>query len=198
MSLTIYSVPLIYGQLITCSKTLPNEAVAMRQQKQPQIQHIAPSVAPAWLRGRPDRSGVSTGAGRGGGVVQPAASTCSATRCGERDPAGRRGLPHTVIGLIRPADRSPVLCAVAVRKTDHPPSPPADINECVVYGKPCGDYAICKNTVPGYSCRCPQGYQANPTPAVACEQVSYGGKRHLGHNGTLNSSKLSELFGVKE
>lgn len=36
---------------------------------------------------------------------------------------------------------------------------------------PCGKQAICENAVPGYNCRCPQGYAGQPTPDVACEQV---------------------------
>lgn len=40
---------------------------------------------------------------------------------------------------------------------------------------PCGKQAICENAVPGYNCRCPQGYAGQPTPDVACEQVMRGG-----------------------
>lgn len=48
-----------------------------------------------------------------------------------------------------------------------------DINECVTLEKPCGTHAVCENAVPGYNCLCPQGYQAKPTPQIACEQVSH-------------------------
>lgn len=46
-----------------------------------------------------------------------------------------------------------------------------DIDECTAYQNPCGSNAICKNAVPGYSCLCPPGYSANPSPQVACDQV---------------------------
>ena len=46
-----------------------------------------------------------------------------------------------------------------------------DIDECAVLTNPCGKQAICENTVPGYNCLCPQGYDAQPTPDIACEQV---------------------------
>lgn len=46
-----------------------------------------------------------------------------------------------------------------------------DIDECEALDKPCGTHAICENAVPGYNCVCPQGYQASPSPQVACEQV---------------------------
>jgi hypothetical protein len=46
-----------------------------------------------------------------------------------------------------------------------------DIDECAVLSSPCGKQAICENAVPGYNCRCPQGYAGQPTPDVACEQV---------------------------
>lgn len=49
--------------------------------------------------------------------------------------------------------------------------PSLDIDECAVLASPCGKQAICENTVPGYNCRCPQGYAGQPTPDVACEQV---------------------------
>lgn len=48
-----------------------------------------------------------------------------------------------------------------------------DINECVTLEKPCGVHATCENAVPGYNCLCPQGYQAKPSPEVACEQVRF-------------------------
>lgn len=45
-----------------------------------------------------------------------------------------------------------------------------DINECDILDKPCGNYAVCENASPGYSCRCPQGFGADPDPKVACVQ----------------------------
>lgn len=45
-----------------------------------------------------------------------------------------------------------------------------DIDECTEVEKPCGLNAICQNEIPGYKCVCPQGFQANPDPKVACEQ----------------------------
>jgi hypothetical protein len=44
-----------------------------------------------------------------------------------------------------------------------------------VLASPCGKQAICENAVPGYNCRCPQGYAGQPTPDVACEQVMMRG-----------------------
>lgn len=46
-----------------------------------------------------------------------------------------------------------------------------DINECEILSKPCGPYAICENTSPGFNCLCPQGYSGKPDAKVACEQV---------------------------
>lgn len=46
-----------------------------------------------------------------------------------------------------------------------------DIDECTALDKPCGQHAVCENTVPGYNCKCPQGYDGKPDPKVACEQV---------------------------
>ena len=47
----------------------------------------------------------------------------------------------------------------------------SDIDECSVLSNPCGKNAICENAVPGYNCLCPVGYEAQPTPEIACEQV---------------------------
>ena len=46
-----------------------------------------------------------------------------------------------------------------------------DIDECTVLSNPCGQFAVCENAVPGYNCLCPQGYAAQPSPDIACEQV---------------------------
>jgi hypothetical protein len=50
----------------------------------------------------------------------------------------------------------------------------SDINECVALDKPCGTYAFCENSSPGYNCVCPQGYTGKPNPNVACEQGFVG------------------------
>lgn len=47
-----------------------------------------------------------------------------------------------------------------------------DIDECIAYENPCGSNAICRNADPGYTCDCPPGYSANPSPKVACDQVN--------------------------
>ena len=46
-----------------------------------------------------------------------------------------------------------------------------DIDECTAYENPCGANAICRNANPGYTCDCPPGFSANPSPKVACDQV---------------------------
>lgn len=55
---------------------------------------------------------------------------------------------------------------------------------------PCGKQAICENAVPGYNCRCPQGYAGQPTPDVACEQVMMMGGCHF----FFNNSQSPRLF----
>ena len=48
-----------------------------------------------------------------------------------------------------------------------------DVDECRALEHPCGPNAVCRNENPGYTCECPTGYKANPSPKVACDQVRF-------------------------